>query len=105
MDQTGAKNESSDRSKALAMLNGALAREGYEAFYADDKQCYLRHLASNTIALPGPNPHRPFSATELKRREQLMSYLETVSEDALIEDVLIPLFRQLAFTGHCCWPP
>lgn len=54
-------------------------------------------MATNTIAAPGPNPHRPFSAGELKRRDQLVAYLETVSEDALIEDVLLPLFRQLGF--------
>ncbi len=97
MDQSDAKNEDSDRPNALEMLNGALAREGFEAFYAEDRQCYLRHVATNTIATAGPNPHRPFSATELKRREQLTAYLESVSEDALIEDVLLPLFRQLGF--------
>lgn len=97
MDQGNAKNESADRPNALALLNGALAREDFEAFYAEDKQCYLRHVATNTIAAPGPNPHRPFSAAELKRRDQLVAYLETVSEDALIEDVLLPLFRQLGF--------
>lgn len=97
MDQGNAKNESADRPNALAMLNGALAREGFEAFYAEDKQCYLRHVATNTIAAPGPNPHRPFSSAELKRRDQLVAYLETVSEDALIEDVLLPLLRQLGF--------
>lgn len=72
-------------------------KEGFEAFYAEDRQCYLRHVATNTVAAPGPNPHRPFSAAELKRRDQLIAYLETVSEDALIEDVLLPLFRQLGF--------
>jgi hypothetical protein len=97
MDQSNAKNESADRPNALAMLNGALAREGFEAFYAEDRQCYLRHVATNTVMAPGPNPHRPFSAAELKRRDQLIAYLEIVSEDALIEDVLLPLFRQLGF--------
>lgn len=97
MDQGDATNEGADRPGALAMLNGALAREGFEAFYADDKRCYLRHLATNAVAAPGPNPHRPFSAAELKRRDQLLAFLEEVSEDALIEDVLLPLFRQLGF--------
>lgn len=98
MDQEDAVNEDEEgRPKALTRLNGALAREGFEAFYAPDKQCYLRHIATNTIATPSPNPHRPFSAAELKRREQLLGYLETVSEDALIEEVLLPLFRQLGF--------
>ena len=86
-----------DRPGAMAMLNSALAREGFEAFYAENKQCYLRHIATNTIAAPSPNPHRPFSAAEQKRREQLAAYLNTASEDELIEDVLLPLFRQLGF--------
>jgi hypothetical protein len=43
------------------------------------------------------NPHRPFSASELKRRDQLTAYLDRASEDALIEEVLLPLFRQLGF--------
>ena len=97
MDQSDAVNEGPDRQNALALLNTALAREGFEAFYADDRQCYLRHLATNTIAVPSPNPHRPFSITELKRRDQLLAYIERSSEDELIEEVLLPLFRQLGF--------
>jgi hypothetical protein len=44
-----------------------------------------------------PNPHRPFSAQELKRRDQLAAYLDGASEDELIAEVLLPLFRQLGF--------
>lgn len=47
--------------------------------------------------LPSPNSHRPFSASELKRREQLTTFLDRASEDDLIEEVLLPLFRQLGF--------
>jgi hypothetical protein len=97
MDQSDAVNEGPERSRALALLNTALVREGFEAFYADDRQCYLRHIATNTIATPSPNPHRPFSASEKKRREQLLAYMEQASEDELIEEVLLPLFRQLGF--------
>jgi hypothetical protein len=39
----------------------------------------------------------PFSPSELKRREQLTAYLDRASEDELIEDVLLPLFRELGF--------
>lgn len=97
MDQGDAVHEGTERGRALALLNAALAREGFEAFYAHDKQCYLRHCATNTIATPSPNPHRPFSASEIKRREQLIAYLNDASEDTLIEEVLLPLFRQLGF--------
>ncbi len=97
MDQSDAVNEGPERSGALALLNTALAREGFEAFYADDRQCYLRHSATNTIVTPAPNPHRRFSAPEKKRREQLLAYIERASEDELIEEVLLPLFRQLGY--------
>lgn len=97
MDQGEASNDDAQRSSALSLLNAALAREGFEAFYAADKQCYLRHIATNTVAVDQPNPHRPFSAAELKRREQLTAYLNKASEDELIEEVLLPLFRQMGF--------
>jgi len=97
MDQEDAVNEGAEREGALASLNAALTREGFEAFYAPDKYCYLRHIATNTVATASPNPHRPFSASELKRREQLIAYLDGASEDALIEEILLPLFRQLGF--------
>ena len=73
MDQGDADNEGTEREGALALLS------------------------TNTIATASPNPHRPFSASELKRREQLLAYLDDASEDALIEEVLLPLFRQLGF--------
>ncbi len=97
MDQEDATNEEHERKGALTLLNTTLAREGFEAFYAPDKQCYLRHIATNTITTASPNPHRPFSAAELKKREQLIAYLDKASEDELIEEVLLPLFRQLGF--------
>jgi hypothetical protein len=97
MDQSDALNEEPQRPRALELLNTALAREGFEAFYAPDRQCYLRHTATNTIATPSPNPHRPFSAFELKKREQLLAYMESAPEDELIQEVLLPLLRQLGF--------
>lgn len=97
MDPADATNEDQQRVGALALLNAALAREGFEAYYAPDKQCYLRHIATNTTTAPEHNPHQPFSAAEVERREQLRAYLDKASEDELIEDILLPLFRQLGF--------
>ena len=96
MDQGDTRNDDTQRSTALSMLNVALAGEGFEAFYAEDKQCYLCHIATNTVTTQ-LNPHRPFSAAELKRRRQLAAYLTSASEDELIEEVLLPLFRQMGF--------
>lgn len=95
MDQENAINEGAERKNALLHLNAVLAREGFEVFYAPDKQCYLRHIKTHSIAML--SPHRPFSASEIKKREQLNAYLDDVSEDEIIEDVLLPLFRQLGF--------
>lgn len=49
------------------------------------------------IGTPSPNPHRPFTAVEVKRREELIKYMNNVSEDELIAEILLPLFRQLGF--------
>lgn len=97
MEMGDAVNEGPTRENALALLNASLSREGFEAFYGPDKQCYLRHIATNSVATLGPNPYRPFSTTELKKRDDLTKYLDRISEDELIEEVLLPLFRQLGF--------
>lgn len=97
MEQEDALNEGPERQGALALLNAALRREGFQAFYGPDNHCYLRHKESNTVVSTFSNQHRPFSAAELKRRELLLIYLKAISEDALIEEVLLPLFRQLGF--------
>lgn len=97
MDQEDALNEGPDRPGALVLLNAALQREGFEAFYADDKHCYLRHVPTRTVSMPMANPHRPFTEAEARRRDHLVAYLDQCSEDELIEEVLLPLFRQLGF--------
>lgn len=84
------------RTLALGALNKPLAREGYEAYYGEDSQLAIRHIGTKTISTPN-NPHRPFTPDEIKRREQLGSYLDVCSEDELIEGVLVPLFRQLGY--------
>lgn len=53
--------------------------------------------AANTVAAPIPNPHRQFSSREVKKRQDLTCYLDRCSEDELILEVLLPLFRQLGF--------
>ena len=97
MDPSEATNEDNRRSNALEMLNNVLAREGFEAFYAEDRKCYLKHSATNKILKASENPHRPLTSAEIKRRGILESFLDCCSEDTLIEEILLPLFRQLGF--------
>ncbi len=91
------QDDDASRTKALKILNAPLKREGFEAFYGEDNFCYLRHIGTNTIAQPPPNPHRHLTALEQKKRAQLLAYLGRISEDELIGEMLLPLFRQLGF--------
>ncbi|KPW47377.1 hypothetical protein ALO95_200095 [Pseudomonas syringae pv. antirrhini] len=98
MDSEDAFNEKTPRLNALKALNGAIKREGFEAFFADDDQCYLCHSRTGTVGNEFASPHRPLTTAEMGKRSQLISYLDQCSEDDLIEHVLLPLFRQLGFT-------
>lgn len=71
MEQGEAQQGDPGRAKALGMLNEALGREGFEAFYAEDGRCYVRHLVTHTVSALDANPHRPMSKEELERRAQL----------------------------------
>lgn len=96
MYKSDAEPNDSDRLRALDELNKPLSREGYEAFYGDDEHLQIRHVGTKTISLAA-NPHRPFTPKEIVKRNQLLSYLGQCSEDELIEEVLLPLFRQLGY--------
>ncbi|MDD2851264.1 MAG: hypothetical protein PHY09_05095 [Desulfuromonadaceae bacterium] len=96
MHKSEAEGTDPDRKLALDAMNKPLSREGYEAFYGEDDLLYIRHIGTKVISTAA-NPHRPFTPTELKRRERLVNYLDQCSEDELIIEVLLPLFRQLGF--------
>jgi hypothetical protein len=78
-------------------LTAILTKEGFEAFYGDDRHCYLRDVRTRTIGALQANPHRPLTVHERQRRKDLEGYLDRCSEDELIEEVLLPLLRQLGF--------
>lgn len=96
MDKADAQDGDPDRAQALAALNVPLMREGFEAYYGDDRLLHVRHTGTRTTSVIA-NPHRRFTPDEIKRRDQLSGYLDTCSEDELIEDVLLPLFRHIGF--------
>jgi hypothetical protein len=96
LERAEAQEGDNDRLKALAALNMVLAREGWESYYDKNGIGQLKHLPTNTV-VEMANPHRPLTPAEMERREQLTAYLDKCSEDELIEEVLLPLFRQLGF--------
>ena len=97
MDKSDATEHDPERTAALSELNNSLAREGLDAFYADDNCCYLRNTRTGAEGVPGPTLNRGLSADEIRRQERLMTYLDQASEDDLIEYVLLPLFQTLRF--------
>ena len=104
MHKSDAETDDPDRSLALDSLNKPLSREGYEAFYGEDDLLYVRHIGTKIISSVN-NPHRRFTPDEIERRNQLIAFLDKCSEDELIEEILLPLFRQLGYnrvsvTGH-----
>jgi hypothetical protein len=96
MQKADAADDDPDRLSALAELNKPLSREGFEAFYGDDSLLYVRHIGTQTLSI-AISPHRPFTPDEMRKREELSRFLDSCSEDDLIEEVLLPLFRQLGF--------
>lgn len=96
LDKAETADGDEDRSKALSAINIVLAREGWEAFFDEHGVAHLRHIATNTVAAMA-NPHRALTQAEQERKGQLTAYLLKCTEDDLIEEILLPLFRQLGF--------
>lgn len=96
LDKSDAEDDDPDRTIALETLNLHLRKEGFEAYYDEARVAQFQHLATG-VRSEVQSPHRPLSQEEQARREQLSSYLEECSEDDLIEQVLLPMFRQLGF--------
>ena len=96
MHKSDSVPEDPDRILAVEELNKPLSREGYEAYYGEDDLLYIRHVGTQVIS-EAANPHRPFTPREIEKRERLIQYLNSCSEDDLIDEVLLPLLRQLGF--------
>lgn len=87
-------------SKRLTVLESAL----YDQFIIATRHLEgesIRNIQfvpkTNNRAPNMPDPHRPFSGTENKKKEDLAGYLKIASEDDFTNNILLPLFRQLGF--------
>lgn len=96
MDKREAQEGDNDRAFALAALNVPLMREGFEGYYGDDSIFYVRHIETRTVST-SVNLYRPLNPAEAEKRELLVAYLDRCSEDELIEEVLLPMFRHLGY--------
>lgn len=104
LDQREAEDDDPGRILALKSLNQPLMREGFEVYFDEERILQVRHIGSKVVSA-AKSPHRPLTPEEAKRKKLLDSYLDRCSEDELIEEILLPLFRQQGFhrisaTGH-----
>jgi len=97
--------EALDRGAALAAVNSSLARDGLEAYPDAAGRVFVRNIGTHTTSASLQLSKRTWSSGELERRAKIASYLDSISEDEFIEDVLVPIFSQLGFirisvSGH-----
>lgn len=105
MDKADAQDDDPDRTAALVHLNISLNREGLEAFYDESNICQIRNTGTDVSTIGVNTVQRAWTADELRQREKLSEYLDEASEDQIIEEVLLPMYRQLGFqritpSGH-----
>ena len=105
MDRADGTEEDPERKSALAELNTTLAREGLQAFYSEDNICFLRSTKTGEDSRPDPVVDRALSQEEMERRKRLESFMDGANEDAITEQVVVPIlqtlrFRRISVTGH-----
>jgi hypothetical protein len=93
------------RETALEDLNQVLSREDIEVYIDATGRCQLRHVYTSTTSAVSRIQARSLTPVELKRREKIAKFLDSASEDEFIDNLLVPLFRELGFlrvtaTGH-----
>lgn len=96
MDRADHTETDPERQQALAELNTTLAREGLEAFYAEDRVCYIRSTKTGEESRSDETA-RPLSEDEIKRRRHVELFIEAASEDEFTEKVVLPLLQSLRF--------
>ena len=105
MDRADSTENDPNRDAALNELNMTLAREGFQAFYAEDNCCYIRNLKTGNVGQPDSVVGRALSKDEIERRRRLENFMDSASEDELTEKVIFPLlqtlgFQRISITGH-----
>ncbi len=99
MDRADNAETDPSRHAALSELNMTLAREGLEAFYAEDSLCYIRNTKAGIEGRSGPVVERALSKDEIDRRRRLETFIDAASEDEFTEKVILPLLQTLRFQG------
>lgn len=105
LDEVDYQREELHREAALEDLNRILHRDGLEAYFDAAGRCHLRSVKTSATSAASNVQARPLTQAEIQRRKVVAEFLSSASEDEFIEQLLVPLFRQLGFlrvtaTGH-----
>ena len=105
LDSADYQNHGLDRCAALADLNTSIGRDGLHAYLDGAGTCHLRNIGTQSTSATFQLRKRSWTDSELKKRNALSEYLDEVSEDDFIEEILLPLFQNIGFirvsaTGH-----
>lgn len=94
-----------DRINAWKLMNKSIQRDSLEVYKDGSKKIHIRNLQNQSTSAGTVLNKRILSEEEIKEKLKLEKYLSNSSEDEIIENVLLPLFRQLGFlrislSGH-----
>jgi hypothetical protein len=98
MDPADFEAEKLDRDAALKHLNTCLRRDGIQAYFDDTGRCQIRNDGSSVTFANVQIQRRRWTHEERVKRREFSNYLHNISEDELIEKILVPLFNNLGFT-------
>ncbi len=105
LDPLDYKRAELDQSAALKDLNAVVSRDGLEVYLDGSRRAHVRNRDTEATSANLKIQSRPLTKEELEKRRKAEEFLEKASEDEIIEELLVPLFRQLNFlrvspTGH-----
>ena len=92
-----AEDSDPERKNALVELNSSLARDGFQAYYDDERICQIMSNRTRVNSSAISSPQRAWTKKEQETSKSIKEFMENSSEDVITEEILLPLFRHLGF--------
>ena len=97
MDIHDAEDSDPERKNALVELNSSLARDGFQAYYDDERICQIMSNRTRVNSSAISSPQRAWTKEEQKISKSIKEFMENSSEDVITKEILLPLFHHLGF--------
>ena len=89
--------EDTNRDEAITQLNQVLSRDAVRVVPTDDGLVQVQSTSTGTVSGVPHSNRRAWRPEEVRRRSALAGHLDSLSEDAFTETVLVPVLRELGF--------